>query len=144
MWGTECRLLLVEDNPADVQFLQRALREDGLAAKIDIARDGEQALEYLARCSEDQRPDLVIIDVNLPRRDGIEVLRKCRFTPLLAETKTLVLTSSDDASDHLRADTLGADSYIRKPRELGDFAIIVKTIRSLLQGCLRQGAQGSA
>ena len=68
MWGTECRLLLVEDNPADVQFLQRALREDGLAAKIDIVRDGEQALEYLARCSEDQHPDLVIIDVNLPRR----------------------------------------------------------------------------
>ena len=144
MWGTECRLLIVEDNPADVQFLQRALIEDGLAAQIDIARDGDRALEYLARCSEDERPDLVIIDVNLPRRDGIEVLRRCRFSPLLAETKTLMFTSSDDPNDHLRADTLGADSYIRKPRQLEDFAAIVKTIRSLLQGCQRQGAEGGA
>src|SRR5579862_3467516 len=104
MWGTECRLLVVEDNSADVQFLRRALHEDGLSAQIDVARDGEQALEYLDRCSEDQCPDLVIIDVNLPRRDGMEVLRKCRFSPVLAETKTLVLTSSDDPNDHLRAD----------------------------------------
>ncbi len=144
MWGTECRLLIVEDNAADVHFLQRALREDGLSAHIDVARDGERALEFLAKCSEDQRPDLVIIDVNLPRSDGIEVLRKCRFSPVLAETKTLVLTSSDDPNDHLRADTLGADAYIRKPRQLDDFVTIVRTIRSLLKGCFQRGARGSA
>jgi DNA-binding response OmpR family regulator len=144
MWGTECRLLIVEDNPADVQFLKHALGEDGIAARIDVASDGEKALEYLAKCSEDQRPDLVIIDVNLPRRDGIEVLRKCRFSPVLAQTKTLMLTSSDDPNDHLRADTLGADSYIRKPRVLDDFAAIVETIRTLLQDCVRQDANGSA
>ncbi len=133
MDGTRYRLLIVEDNAADVLFLKRALREDGVNADIDVASDGDVAIDYLENCLDGQAPNLVIIDINLPRRDGIEVLRKCRFRPVLAETKTLVLTSSDASSDQSRADTLGADAYIRKPRDLSEFARIVATIRSLLK-----------
>src|SRR5690348_5257770 len=118
MSRTPPRLLIVEDNPADVLFLRHAFRDHDLSAAITVAKDGGQAIEYLERCSDDECPGLVIIDINLPKRDGIEVLRKCRFTPALAETKTLVLTSSDDPGDHLRAELIGVDAYIRKPRTL--------------------------
>ena len=70
MWGTECTLLIAEENPADVRLLKRAFREDRLAATFDLATDGEQALEYFARCSEDKHRDPVIIGINLPRGGG--------------------------------------------------------------------------
>jgi two-component system, chemotaxis family, response regulator Rcp1 len=126
------RLLIVEDNPADVLFLKRVLRENGLTADIAVAPDGDKAIEYLENCADEQRPDLVIIDINLPRRDGIDVLRKCRLTPSLLETRTLVLTSSDESSDHNRAEMIGVNAYLRKPRNVGDFVEIVATIRKLL------------
>ena len=127
------RLLIVEDNPADVLFLQHALRENGLVADIAVAPDGDKAIEYLDNCAVERRPDLVIIDINLPRRDGIDVLRKCRFTPSLLETRTLVLTSSDEGSDHNRAEMIGVNAYLRKPRNVGDFVEVVATIRKLLE-----------
>jgi chemotaxis family two-component system response regulator Rcp1 len=139
MNGTQCRVLIVEDNPADVTFLRRALREDGLVADIFVANDGDKAVEYLEHCSNEARPDLVIIDVNLPKRDGIDVLRKCRFTPSLVETKTMILTSSDDPSDHCRADLIGADAYVRKPRSFAGFAEVIAAIRHLIN--LRSAGQ---
>jgi DNA-binding response OmpR family regulator len=125
------KLLIVEDNPADVLFLEHAMREEGLSAYVAVARDGEKAIEYLEN-SGSEPPDVVIIDINLPKRDGIEVLRKCRFTPSLAETKTLILTSSDESSDHSRADLLGANAYIRKPRDVRGLTDVVRAIRGLL------------
>jgi len=132
MSRTECRILIVEDNPADVTFLRRALRNDGLVADIVVVNDGDGAVNYLERCSEETRPDLVVIDVNLPRRDGIDVLRKCRSKPALVDTKTMILTSSDAPADHCRADLIGANAYIQKPRALAGFAEVVRTVRSLL------------
>jgi two-component system response regulator len=135
------RLLVVEDNPTDEMILGRAIREQGLNVEIVVVKDGEKAIEYLENCPDDQVPHLVVIDINLPKLDGIDVLRKCRFLPRLAETKTLVLTSSDDSSDHSRSELLGVDAYMRKPARLDDFTAVVNTIRTLLEMNLR-GAGG--
>jgi|SRR5581483_11894541 len=130
---SQYRILIVEDNPADVTFLRRALRNDGLVVDVSVANDGDRAIDYLERCSEDTRPDLVVIDINLPKRDGIDVLRKCRFKPSLADTKTMILTSSDDTNDHCRADVIGANAYVRKPKAFSGFAEVVATVRHLLE-----------
>ena len=127
------RLLIVEDNPTDVMILRRALREHGLSVEIVVVDDGDKAVEYLRNCHDEQIPHLVVIDINLPKRDGIEVLRNCRSRPCLVDTKTLVFTSSDEPSDHSRSEMLGVDAYIRKPTRLDDFAGVVNTIRNLLK-----------
>src|ERR1051326_2928075 len=112
------RVLIVEDNPTDEIVLRRAIREEGLNVEILVIKDGENALDYLENCAVEEAPHLVIIDINLPKRDGLEVLRKCRFRPALMQTKTLVFTSSDEPSDHSRSELLGADAYLRKPNHL--------------------------
>jgi CheY-like chemotaxis protein len=127
------KILIVEDNPADVLFLRHAMRTEGLEADVAVVHDGERAIEYLDESGDKNRPDLVIIDINLPKLDGLEVLRKCRFSPSLAETKTLVLTSSDESSDHSRAALLGVNAYIHKPRDIVELADVVVVIRTLLQ-----------
>ena len=132
MSRSEYRILIVEDNPTDVAFLRRALRDDGLMADIVVVNDADRAVEYLERCTEATRPDLAVIDINLPKLSGIEVLHKCRFAPSLADMKTMILTSSDDPSDHCRADLIGANAYVRKPRALSEFAAVARTIRTLL------------
>jgi len=132
MSRSECRILIVEDNAADVTFLRRALRNDGLPADVIVVNDGAGAVHYLEHCSEETRPDLVVIDINLPKLDGIDVLRKCRSKPTLVDTKTMILTSSDDASDHCRADLIGANAYIQKPKTFSGFVEVVATIRKLL------------
>src|SRR5688572_15482049 len=135
------RVLVVEDNPTDVMVLQRAIREQGLRVDVVVMEDGEKAIDYLENCREENVPHLVVIDINLPKRDGIDVLRKCRFRPALAQTKTLVFTSSDEPSDHNRSELLGVDAYMRKPLRLDDFAAVVDTIRKLL-GISGHAAEG--
>ncbi|HEY7337132.1 MAG TPA: response regulator [Bryobacteraceae bacterium] len=130
---TPCRLLIVEDNPADVLFLKRAIREQNLDVIVDVAEDGEQAIRHLEDCPEDRRPHVIVIDIDLPKRDGIEVLHKCRFTPALADSKILLFTGSAAGRDLLRAEMIGVDAYLRKPDQLDDFAPVVETIRELLK-----------
>ena len=127
------RLLIVEDNPTDVMFLRRALREQDVNVETVVLDDGDKAIEYLQNCDDWQIPHLVVIDINLPKRDGIEVLRNCRFRPCLLDTKTVIFTSSDEPCDHSRTDMLGADAYVRKPTRLDDFGAVVSTIRKLLE-----------
>jgi len=127
------RLLIVEDNLTDVMFLRRALREQGVNVETVVVNDGDKAIEYLQNCDDRQIPHLVVIDINLPKRDGIEVLLNCRFRPRLVETKTLIFTSSDEPCDHNRSNMLGADAYLRKPTQLDDFGAVVSTIRNLLE-----------
>ena len=141
MMSNDCRrLLIVEDNPTDVMVLRRAIREHGLSVEIAVVEDGDQAINYLQECRGDKIPHLVVIDINLPKRDGIEVLRKCRFSPWLVQTKTLVFTSSDEQSDHHRSELLGVDAYMRKPIRLDDFTAVVGTIRRLLESTDMQPA----
>src|SRR5262245_4008586 len=135
------RLLIVEDNPSDVMLLRRAVREQDPGVEIRVIEDGEAAIDFLEKCRGDQTPHLVVIDINLPKRDGIEVLRKCRFSPGLAQTKTMIFTSSDEPSDHSRSSMLGADAYLRKPHRIDDFTGIVKVMCDLMDSAARSGGE---
>jgi CheY-like chemotaxis protein len=126
------RLLVIEDNGTDVLMLRHALAQHGIQHEMLVIEDGEEAIEYLASCNVTNKPDLIVIDLNLPKQDGLDVLRKYRFSALLVGTPMIVLTSSSDPGDRNRAEMLGIDAYIRKPIQLDDFLAIGETIRKLL------------
>lgn len=124
-------LLLVEDNDQDEKLILRVLRKVNLANQVDVVRDGQQALDYLACAGEfahramDDLPAVVLLDISLPRINGLEVLRRLR-----AETRTrllpiVMLTSSDDQRDLLTSYLDGANSFVRKPLDFGEFATTV-------------------
>ncbi len=125
---SESRILLVEDNQQDELLTLRALRRANLANRIDVVRDGQQALDYLFGQGEfsarpdDRLPVVVLLDIGLPRLSGLEVLEQLRAD---ARTRTLpivILTSSDESADRLRAYQSGANSFVRKPVEFVEFA----------------------
>ncbi|TCS36285.1 response regulator receiver domain-containing protein [Paucimonas lemoignei] len=113
------RILLVEDDPNDVELLLVALELNGLAKEIHVARDGAEALDYLFRQGEYQdrpaaHPSLVILDLKLPKVDGMEVLAAIRAHPDLKKLRVIIFTSSREEADILRSNALGADAYIVK------------------------------
>lgn len=121
-------ILLVEDNPQDELLTLRVLHKANLANRIDVARDGQQALDYLFRAGEfadREGPDLptvVVLDIGLPRLSGLEVLERLRADPRTALLPVVMLTSSDEARDRLRSYEIGANSFVRKPMDFADFA----------------------
>lgn len=132
----EKRVVLVEDNPSDVFLLRQALEEHAVTYTLEVIRDGEQALKYLERLEsgEDSAPDLLILDLNLPRHDGIEVLASCRATPSLQPVPIIVLTSSDSPKEREKAEELGVSDYVRKPIMLDEFMAVGGRIKALLSG----------
>lgn len=120
-------VLLVEDNSDDLDLTLMALRESQLANPIEIARDGQEALAYLADPAR-ALPAVVLLDLNLPRITGLEVLRRLRAQPRTRLLPVVVLTSSDEESDRLRSYDNGANAYVRKPVEFAGFAEAVKTL----------------
>lgn len=129
------RITLVEDNPSDVFLLRRALEEHGVSYTLQVVRDGEQALTYLNKLQhgDESAPDLLILDLNLPRHDGIEVLAGCRKSNSLQAVPIIVLTSSDSPKERERAEQLGVTDYVRKPIMLDDFMAVGGRIRRLLE-----------
>jgi len=121
----------VEDNPADVYLIEEALRTHGVECDMKWLRDGEQALTWLAD-NGDACPDLVLLDLNLPRVDGKEVLARIRRTPRLSATRVAIMTSSDSPQDRREMADLGADCYIKKPPTLDEFLEVGNTIKNLL------------
>src|SRR5689334_24834489 len=97
-------------------------------------RDGGQAIEYLDRCQTDAKPELIILDLNLPKEDGIEVLERYRSSPALVHSQIMILTSSDSPRERQRAEMLGVSAYLRKPFELDAFLAIGGVVRNLLEG----------
>jgi two-component system, response regulator len=116
-------ILLVEDNPDDVTFMMRAFQKNNIFNEIVVASDGEQAIDLLL--PEDAapalRPALVLLDVKLPKVDGMEVLRRVRGDPRTESLPVIVLTTSSEESDIVNSYRLGANSFIRKPVVFGDF-----------------------
>jgi two-component system, response regulator len=114
-------ILLIEDNPDDVLLTQRAFRKNHIAHQLVIAEDGVQALDYLfgrglyAGRDTSQQPALILLDINLPRLNGHEVLKQLRADPRTALCLVVVLTSSKEEADLLQSYELRANSYIRKP-----------------------------
>lgn len=114
------RVLLVEDNPDDAALTRRAVLRAVPETEIELARDGQEAVDYLAR-EESPRPDLVLLDLKLPRLDGIEVLRRLRKSHDLCFLPIVMLTSSDERSDVVACYSEGVNSYLRKPVDFDDF-----------------------
>ena len=127
-------LLLVEDNSQDELLTVRALRRANVANRIDIARDGQQALDYLFREGEfadREGPDLptvVLLDIGLPRLSGLEVLQRLRADSRTALLPVVILTSSDEERDRLAGYELGCNSFVRKPV---DFSVFAETVARL-------------
>lgn len=120
-------ILLAEDNDDDVLTLRRALRRAGIEVPLQVVEDGDEAIAYLrgigrfANRAEYPLPDLFLLDLRMPGRDGFEVLEWLRQQPSLAPLRTIVLTTSADISDVDRAYALGANSFLTKPMDLLDF-----------------------
>jgi CheY-like chemotaxis protein len=124
-------ILLVEDNLMDVDLTIQAFTDHGVANPIVVCRDGEEALDYMsahASVTDAQLPILVLLDLRLPKVDGIEVLRWARQHPVWQQIPVIVLTTSRENSDIQSAYRLGVNSYILKPVDFATFADVVKTI----------------
>ncbi len=124
---THPHILLVEDNPQDELLILRALRKVNVGNPVDVARDGQQALDYLFCEGEFATrapvpPAVVMLDVNLPRIGGLEVLERIRADPRTSILPVVILTSSDEERDRLRSYQSGANSFVHKPLDFGDFA----------------------
>jgi len=126
-------LLLVEDNPGDVRLMKEAFREGKVFCRINVVEDGVEAMRYLRRegkYREVGRPDIIMLDLNLPKKDGREVLEEIKFDENLKRIPVMVLTTSSDEQDILRSYNLHANCYITKPVELEKFIHLVKSIES--------------
>jgi CheY-like chemotaxis protein len=136
-------ILLAEDNPADVYLIRETLREHGVEAAIRVASDGREVLQLI--CPDDPaapipRLDLIILDLNLPRHDGIEILERLRGSAKLADVPVVVLTSSDSPRDQRVANQLGAACYLHKPSSLDQFLALGEVLKGLLDGTYTNSA----
>lgn len=126
-------ILLVEDNPGDVRLTQEALKQGSTPHQLEVATDGEEALDYLFQEDEHataQRPDLVLLDLNLPKCDGREVLERVKADPSLRQIPIVILTTSEAAEDVRHAYEHNANCYITKPVDLDDFLDVVQGIEA--------------
>lgn len=127
-------ILLVEDNPDDVELTLHTLGKEKLANKINVVRDGEEALDFLF-CrgpyegrSFEQPPRLVLLDLKLPKVDGMEVLKQLKDDPRTRSIPVVILTSSREERDLIKGYGLGANSYIQKPVDFDQFRETIKTV----------------
>jgi CheY-like chemotaxis protein len=128
---SERRILLVEDNAGDVRLTREALREAEVAVELVAVPDGEEALAFLRREGEHRdaiRPDLILLDLNLPRKNGLEVLEEIKGDPALRRTPVIMLTTSSSARDVAACYDRGVNCYVVKPLELDDFTGLVQAI----------------
>ncbi len=124
------RILLVEDSPSDVRLIREALKETPVPVQITVAQDGVEALEYLhsTEIGDSSRPDLILLDLNLPRKNGREVLAEVKSSPTLKQIPVLVMTSSRADEDIAQAYSLNANCYITKPGDLQEYINVVRAI----------------
>jgi CheY-like chemotaxis protein len=131
MHGRPVEILLVEDSPGDVQLTVEALRDAKVSTHLHVATDGEEALAFLRReggFADVPRPDLVLLDLNLPKKSGHEVLEEIKSDPDLRRIPVVVLSTSDDEGDVLAAYDLNANCYVTKPVDLDRFWEVVRSI----------------
>jgi chemotaxis family two-component system response regulator Rcp1 len=124
-------ILLIEDNPGDVRLTQEALRENKIGNRLHVVQDGVEAMAFLRRDDpyfSSPQPDLILLDLNLPKKNGYEVLEEIKSDPLLKRIPVVVLTTSNTEQDILRTYNLHANCFITKPVGLDQFIKIVKSI----------------
>lgn len=127
---SESMILLVEDDPDHEVLAMRALRKANVANEIKVARDGAEALEFMraVQSGTERMPQLVLLDLKLPKVEGLDVLREIRASDKTALLPVVVLTSSDEERDIVASYRLGVNSYIRKPVNFSDFAEATKQL----------------
>ena len=126
-------ILLVEDSPTDVLLAQEALEQAKVLNQLHVVSDGVEAMQYLRREAPFEaagRPDLILLDLNLPRKDGREVLAEIKGDPNLRRIPVVVLTTSKAEEDILRAYGLHANCYVAKPVDFDQFTLVVKSIEN--------------
>jgi two-component system, chemotaxis family, response regulator Rcp1 len=122
-------VLLVEDNPADIRLMQEAFKTLTTPLSVTIARDGQQAADILGEVSAGRRPlDFILLDLNLPVRDGREILRDLKADPVLARIPVVILSTSSSPRDIHAAYAMHANSYLTKPGDLHEFFELVRGI----------------
>lgn len=130
----DARILLVEDDPHDVELTLRAFRSENVKSRIEVVRDGEEALDYLFCRGDyesrptDQPPTLVLLDLKLPKIGGLQVIEEVKSSAEYRAIPMIVLTSSGEQRDIVESYRLGVNSYIQKPVDIGEFR---KAIRAL-------------
>ncbi len=130
-FGRPVEILLVEDNPGDVRLTQEAFKENKVRNSLNVVEDGLEAMAFLHRASkynEAPRPDLILLDLNLPKKDGREVLAEIKEDPNLKSIPVVVLTTSKAEEDIIKNYNLHANCYITKPVDLEQFIVVVKSI----------------
>jgi len=129
--GTPIEILLVEDNPADVRLTIEALKEGKVSNHLSVACDGVEALEFLrknGKYSDVPRPDLILLDLNMPRKDGREVLEDIKTDPDLKRIPVVIMTTSKAEQDIIKSYNLHANCYVTKPIDLDQFIEVVKAV----------------
>jgi CheY-like chemotaxis protein len=129
MSTSQVNILLVEDNPGDVRLMREALATNGTPNKLSVCEDGEQAVRYLKRSDpfpQAIRPDLIFLDLNLPKKDGREVLAEIKRDESLRRIPVIVLTTSEAERDIQRAYELYANCYVQKPSDLDEYISVIK------------------
>jgi two-component system, chemotaxis family, response regulator Rcp1 len=124
-------ILLVEDNPGDVRLTQEAFRDARMEVKINVVMDGEDALKYLYRQAPYEhvtKPDFILLDLNIPKKDGREVLQEIKLDPVLRYVPVVVLTTSNAEQDIVKTYNLNVNAYINKPVDFERFFDIVQKI----------------
>ena len=138
--GRQIRILLVEDNPADIDLTREALSEGKIANELHVILDGEAAMRFLEQEGEfadAPRPDLILLDLNVPRKDGREVLRELKANESLRRIPVIVLTTSSADTDVLDAYDNSVNAYIQKPIDFTEFTNVVRSIEEFWLSIVR-------
>src|ERR1700722_575148 len=131
------QILLAEDSAADIGIVRIALRDQGLDHVLHVARDGEEAISFIEKADKDRKapgPDLLLLDMHLPKYNGEEILKCLRLTEYYAQIPVVVMTSSDAPAAHDRAQKHSALFYFRKPSRLDEFIQLGIIVRDILTG----------
>lgn len=125
------KILLVEDSIADARLILEVFQEEKIAVNVDVVRDGEAAMNYLHKIGEyadRKQPDLILLDLNMPKKDGREVLAEVKADPILKVIPIVILTTSQSEEDILKSYDLQASCYVTKPIDLEQFSKIIKSL----------------
>jgi DNA-binding response OmpR family regulator len=128
-------IVLVEDTEPDVFLIREALERDGLEFELEVLDDGEKAVDFIDRIDQDpaiRRPNLLLLDLNLPKKSGGQVLERVRQSPAWADVPVVILTSSDSPMDKARAAQYKATEYFKKPSKWDEFMRLGPLVRDLL------------
>ena len=143
---TPARILLVEDNPGDVRLTREALKEGKIINELAVVSDGVEAMDYLRRrgkFADASRPDLILLDLNLPRKNGREVLAEIKSDQSMRRIPVVILTVSRAEEDILKSYDLHANCYISKPIDFDQFMKVVRTIENFWFGIVLLPSNGN-